>query len=827
MGCVGSKPELDSPAVILCRKRCQFLDEAIHQRYALAQAHLAYFHSLKSLGNSLHRFLDLHYAGAGAGDASPVLTIPALPKVDSSSSQPPAPDVTARSNSGSSHLQFHTDSDDDSQDDDDDDDESLHLHSDNGGSSPIIDAKHGKLNYIDQHGTETLVGSYHPTVYPYPPAEFSQAGYPVVGRYTFNYMRKETTPSVLYQQRPMVSEPIKSYYNNNNNNNNYNDNDSDSHQNSNPSNYLYNDNYSNYGEFFGSQQQQPQRRSVSQAEASSSNTKDPPPPPPPPPSSGWDFLNPFETFEDCYPPYTPRDSSRVQEEESIPDFVDEVLYQQQQEEEVVKEVHGNQKFVDTDGDGNKPAVVDEKSEYRGVAAPDIDLHNLSVPNTVAKEDPVKYEVHVVDKQVVESQKKPVAFQNDSDVVKEIHTQFDRASEAGNEVAKILEVGKIPHNRKHIAYQVPSKMLNVFTPLALAPADSAPLDMDVDLLTKSKNLSSTLHKLYLWEKKLFDEVKIEEKMRLLHEDKKRRLVRLDEKGAEPHKINATRTFVASLSSKIHIAIQVIDKISEKINTMRDEELWPQINDFIQGLTRMLRSMMECHHSQCEALGAAKRIDAAIASHKHTDDASLEATLQLEHELLNWAIRFCCWFRAHKGFVRSLNEWLLQCLIYEPEETVDGPVPYSPGRIGAPLIFIVCNLWAQAMQRISDKEVVESMRDFAANVLELWERDKVEWRQRMEVDKNCRERNMDKEEQRIHKELEMLDKMIQSGDGDNKGGVVLGHAVYQSETSKNGGNLHTSMQRIFESLERFTCTSLKAYEELLKRIDDDGSWEQISQ
>lgn len=52
------------------------------------------------------------------------------------------------------------------------------------------------------------------------------------------------------------------------------------------------------------------------------------------------------------------------------------------------------------------------------------------------------------------------------------------------------------------------MLNVFTPsLALPSADPATLDTDVDLLTKSKNLSSTLHKVYLWEKKLLDEVKV--------------------------------------------------------------------------------------------------------------------------------------------------------------------------------------------------------------------------------------------------------------------------------------------------------------------------------
>ncbi|KAL7586981.1 hypothetical protein Lser_V15G40095 [Lactuca serriola] len=841
MGCVGSKPD-DSPAVALCRKRCQFLDEAIHQRYALAEAHLAYFHSLKSVGDSLHHFFDLQYTAAGGGDglSSPVLNLPDQRKGDSSGL--PAPPVTSapvvaqrhsHSNSGSSHLHFHTDSDEDSGDED----ESLHLHSENGGSPPLHQPRYGNLSYIDQH--ESLEGSYLPTAYSYstagyPPAGYPPAGFPPAGYssggYTMNYMKKQPTPSVLYQQRPMSSEPIRygeastSSYSSN------------SYNNQNPSTYAYNNDYSNYGEFFGSSSQQQQPYAgisppppVLQAEASSSNSK-PPPPPPPPPSTSWDFLNPFETFEGFYPPYTPsRDSKEVRDEEGIPDLEDEDLYQQ----EVVKEVHGNQKFVDGggggggggdghkdggdsgSGDGKKAAVVEEKSEERAAA----DLHYRSVPKVVAKQDdPVEYEVHVVDKEV-DNQKKPLVFQNDSEIVKELQTQFDRASDSGNELSKILEVGKVPHNRKHVAYQVPSKMLNVFTPsLALTQADPATLDTDVDLLTKSKNLSSTLHKLYLWEKKLFDEVKIEEKMRLLHEEKKRRLARLDEKGAEPHKIDATRIFVRSLSTKIRIAIQVVDKISDKINNLRDEELWPQLNDFIEGLTRMWRSIHECHHTQCQAITAAKRID-AITSQKHVTDANLEAILQLEHDLLNWAIRFSCWFGAQKGFVRSLNEWLLKCLMYEPEETVDGPVPYSPGRLGAPAIFIICNQWAQAMNRISDKEVVDSMREFAGSVLQLWERDKVEMRERdKSMERNAK--SFEKEDQKIHKRLQVLDKMIvdaSGGDNDNNG-LSLGHLVYQSETSKNG-SLQTSLQRVFESMERFTLTSLKAYEELLQRIQED--------
>lgn len=74
---------------------------------------------------------------------------------------------------------------------------------------------------------------------------------------------------------------------------------------------------------------------------------------------------------------------------------------------------------------------------------------------------------------------------------------------------------------------------------------------------------------------------EEKIRVLHERKSEKLKRLDQKGAEAHKVDMTRQLVRSLSTKIRIAIQVVDKISEKINKMRDEELWPQLNVLIQG------------------------------------------------------------------------------------------------------------------------------------------------------------------------------------------------------------------------------------------------------
>ncbi|MFQ6649129.1 hypothetical protein Gotur_023321, partial [Gossypium turneri] len=65
-----------------------------------------------------------------------------------------------------------------------------------------------------------------------------------------------------------------------------------------------------------------------------SSSKPPPPPPSPPRTSAWDFLNPFESYENYNHLYTPsRDLREVREAEGIPDLEDE-NYQH----EVVKEL---------------------------------------------------------------------------------------------------------------------------------------------------------------------------------------------------------------------------------------------------------------------------------------------------------------------------------------------------------------------------------------------------------------------------------------------------------------------------------------------------------
>lgn len=448
MGCATSKPE-DSPAVDLCRERCAFLDEAVRQRYAFAESHAAYLHSLKAVGLSLDRFFSQDLDGAVDGPPSPVLNLPAQRKGDPEPSGSPPEKIQhhldSHSDSGS-HLNFH--SDDDSDDEDDSGSESLHHHHDD--SSPVHQQQQHHLPY----------GGY------FPGYENLNLNLPASGGGGFmnmNFMKKQTTQSVVYTQRPMNPEtmymgessaPSSSY-------NPYPNYSNGNHQNLNPSYPVYNNynnNYNGYpnygggGGFFGGSS--PPAASYgggfSSIPAVASSSKSPPPPPSPPSSSPWDFLNPFESFEKYYPAYTPsRDSREVREEEGIPDLEDE-------DDEVVKEVHGDQKYVDSGRSSYSKAAGVMEEDGRGVN--DADLQYKARPS---ESDPVEYEVHVVEKKVVDAAEdrskdranaagfKPRgAFNGDPDVVREIQLQFQRASDSGIELSRFLEVGKLPYKRKN-------------------------------------------------------------------------------------------------------------------------------------------------------------------------------------------------------------------------------------------------------------------------------------------------------------------------------------------------------------------------------------------
>lgn len=106
MGCVTSK--LDQlPAVTLCGDRCNFLQDALLQSYALADAHVAYMQSLTTLGPALHRFFDQCLKSSSRDE--PAVSDEKPPKRLSPLS---SPGHSFSSSNSDSHIQFDTDLED-------------------------------------------------------------------------------------------------------------------------------------------------------------------------------------------------------------------------------------------------------------------------------------------------------------------------------------------------------------------------------------------------------------------------------------------------------------------------------------------------------------------------------------------------------------------------------------------------------------------------------------------------------------------------------------------------------------------------------------------
>ncbi|KAG6502882.1 protein ALTERED PHOSPHATE STARVATION RESPONSE 1-like [Zingiber officinale] len=768
MGCGGSKIE-EEAAVTLCRRRTRLLADVIRCRYDLADAHSAYVGSLASVSAALRELLN-----GPLPPSSPVLPLPGQRKGDSlpplTPSPPPAaaalPSAADRGHSGS-HIHFHS-SDSDSDDD-------SPLHSD--GASPI----------------HHLPGDDSPPV----------------GRTYLNLHYARNRPaesSVTYEQQPPSSEPIRfgtvdelaptaySYYGR-----------PYPPQNSNfyPSHPSY-PSYVNYGGgIFGSSSPPPNIPPPAMG-AGGNPTPSEPPPPPSPKASTWDFLNPFESYDDYYAPYTSsRSSNELREEEGIPDLEDEA-------QEVVKEAYGDPKFVAStsaaaDGEHYGKAAMGSKEVMTGSVGEDSQRKSKSMEVRSSSEQ----EVHVVEKSVVTGPAEQhnadfmvsKNYQNDSEIVQEIKIQFDRASQSVVQVSKILEVGKVQYQHKNSVYKVSAGMICGLS--LFATSTSKDLSFEEDY-----SLSSTLQKLYNWEQKLLEEVMVEEEMRVLYERKLQYSRHLSERGAEAERLDAVETTIRKLSTKIRVAIQVVDTVSSKISQLRDEELWLLIKELISGFKEMWKVISECHHIQYQAISETKNMDSIVSGGKLSDNTHPDTVKQLELAMAEWIANFSAWVSAQKIYISALNEWLKKGIHYEPEVTDDGVVPFSPGRLGAPPVFVICNYWSSSIEMVSEKAVVKAAKDFVDTVLNIWKENKVLLQQRLLINKNMDDmlRSMENEQEELLKQRKKL--MIISGDN-----LATTEHVHHESTS-----LQSNLRHIFEAVKDFSANTMKAYEVLYKQTEE---------
>ncbi|KAI3685552.1 hypothetical protein L6452_34800 [Arctium lappa] len=404
---------------------------------------------------------------------------------------------------------------------------------------------------------------------------------------------------------------------------------------------------------------------------------------------------------------------------------------------------------------------------------------------------------------------------------------------------------------------------------------------------SISLSSTLEKLYAWEKKLYKEVKDEERLRLVYDNMCKRLKDLDARGAESSKIDDAQASVRRLLTKLDVCIKAIDAIASKIQKVRDEELQPQVTELIYGclvvhryrfygqgydlsfklgralhkaivicikgvmglslhcgampliyvrivnllanaeilhvydttvvvyrFIRMWKLIVRCHQKQFQAIMASKTWNLKANTSSRSD-----ATVELKTGLLTWCKHFEDWINAQKCYVNSLNGWLEQCIDHEPEVTIDGNVPFSPGRIGAPPIFIICNDWHKGIKCVSEEAVLTAFGIFGSSLRQLLERQDDEANQRLRTEQLAKDFSEKRQYLGMEHdmmaetivgddpkvELHLLRKKTDEARARHKETVKLVHAAASS--SLQGG-----MIPLFKALQNFTCDALQAHEQV---------------
>lgn len=339
-------------------------------------------------------------------------------------------------------------------------------------------------------------------------------------------------------------------------------------------------------------------------------------------------------------------------------------------------------------------------------------------------------------------------------MKDIEIRFIRAAEAGDEVSRMLETkkirldicakipgspGKPPTARFVSAFRVccnreillnqetaqhVSKVVTWKRSVSSLSSSSKSLlttsiikddvgDSNSDFVEQfamvSGSHSSTLDRLHAWERKLYDEIKASENVRKTYDEKCNLLRRQFARGLNAQLIDKTRAVVKDLHSRVSVAIQAVDAISKRIEKIRDEELQPQLVELIQGLIRMWKAMLECHHKQFITISLAYHVKSSTSVQQ--GEHHLQAAMHLWNEMDCFSSSFRVWVAAHRSYVDALNAWLQRCVLQPPQDRRRRrrKVSFPPRQALSPPIFVLCTDWLAMMKSLPTDELCKSIKD----------------------------------------------------------------------------------------------------------------------
>ncbi|KAG6749246.1 hypothetical protein POTOM_046289 [Populus tomentosa] len=208
---------------------------------------------------------------------------------------------------------------------------------------------------------------------------------------------------------------------------------------------------------------------------------------------------------------------------------------------------------------------------------------------------------------VSNMKMVVRHKDLNEIVGAIKENFDKAAAAGAQVSEMLEIGRAQLDRsfrqlKKTVYHSSSVLSNLSSSWTSKPPLAVKYRLDTGSLIEPggpRSLCSTVERLLAWEKKLYEEVKIDvfgvkksvglsrkcacetrEGVKIEHEKKLSTLQSQEYKGDEA-KLDKTKAAITKLQSLIIVTSQAVSTTSTAIIGLRDSDLVPQLVELCHG------------------------------------------------------------------------------------------------------------------------------------------------------------------------------------------------------------------------------------------------------
>uniref|UniRef100_A0A1J3GC52 DUF632 domain-containing protein n=1 Tax=Noccaea caerulescens TaxID=107243 RepID=A0A1J3GC52_NOCCA len=318
-----------------------------------------------------------------------------------------------------------------------------------------------------------------------------------------------------------------------------------------------------------------------------------------------------------------------------------------------------------------------------------------------------------------------------EILDAVQDYFDKAASAGDQVSAMLEIGRAELDRsfsklRKTVYHSSSVLSNLSANWTSKPPLAVKYKLDASTLDEEgglKSLCSTLDRILAWEKKLYEEVKAREGVKIEHEKKLSALQSQEYKGGDDSKLDKTKTCITRLQSLIIVTSEAVLTTSSAILRLRDTDLVPQLVELCHGLMYMWKSMHEYHEIQNNIVQQVRGLMNQTEKGESTSEVHRQVTRDLESAVSLWHSSFCRIIKFQREFIGSLHAWFKLSLV--PLSNEEDPKQRSDS-------FALCEEWKQSLERVPDTVASEAIKSFVnvVHVISIKQAEEVKMKKRTE-------------------------------------------------------------------------------------------------